>query len=340
MARAHASRFSKVKDVAEVTALADALPERAQAVADVLGGTVATDYREILPLVDAVLVALPHHLHCPVALDCLRAGKHVLVEKPLALNEAEALEMMRTAREYGRVLMVAYCMRFHPVVLELKRHLDEKTYGEIFALSIWTEQYTRFPEGHWGLARATLGGGQFFSHGCHYIDLMLWMLGRPVSGSHVGTRKGTPWMEGEGTSMVTLAFEDGKIGYHGATWGARGTRLGTAFHAHCTGGMLEADIREGKLWVHGAAQAQEPGQQKSELLLDLPNAKPTDEEMLHFLECIQTGSTPLTDAVSSLEGLRVIWELYRAEEEGRLADLRGFGLGTFRPESPFPDSQG
>ncbi len=335
MANAHANRFNKVLDLVEVTALVDILPEKAEAVGTLLKNdpVIATDYREILPLVDAVLVVLPHHLHHPVSMDALAHGKHVLLEKPMALDEAECRELIAKAKEVDRVLMIAYCMRFHPLVLEMKRLLDERTYGDPYMLSIWTEQYTHYPEGHWGLAKSTLGGGQLFSHGCHYIDLMLWMLGRPIKGSHVSTRKGTPWMEGEGTSMVTMEFEGGVIGYHGATWGAVGTRLGYSFHAQCTGGMIEADISHGKLWFHGKAEAHEPGvapKQVHDLLLDIPNAKPTDEEMMHFLDCIRTGTQPLTDPISSLEGLQVIWELYRAEEAGEMADLRGLGLGTFK----------
>ncbi len=334
MARTHANRFNKVVDQVEVAAVVDIQLERAQAVAALLADEpqVATDFREILPLVDAVLLVLPHHLHHPIAIECLQAGKHVLLEKPMAITEEECLELIEVSRRCNRVLMIAYCMRFHPLVVELKRLLDTRQYGEVFSLSIWTEQYTHYAQGHWGNQIATLGGGQLFSHGCHYIDLMLWMLGRPVKGTHLGNRNGTPWLEGEGTSHVTLEFEGGALGYHGATWGARGTRLGAAFHAHCTGGMLELDVRHGKLWFHGKSQVHEPGvaaRQVSEVIMEMPNAKPTDEETLHFIECIRTGQRPLTDPVSSLEGLRVIWELYRAEKEGRLADLRGLGLGTY-----------
>lgn len=335
MAKSHAARFDKVFHEVEITALVDLVPERAQAVADLLPNIprVATDYRAVLPEVDAVLLVLPHHLHHPVTLECLGAGKHVLVEKPMANSEQECLDMIAAARRSERVLMVAYCMRFHPLVREMRRLVHERVYGDIFELSIWTEQYTHPADGHWARDRHLLGGGQLFSHGCHYIDLLLWMLGRPVRGAHVGTKRGTPWMDREGTSHVTIEFESGAIGYHGATWGARGTRLGSSFHAHCTGGMLEANIREGKLYLHHGLDHHEPGQpagQKTELLMDAPKAKATDEEMLHFLECIKTGCHPLTDPVSSLEGLRIIWELYRAEEENRLANFHGMGLGTFR----------
>ena len=334
MAQSHVRRFDKVKHRCRIAAAVDIVRERAQAVADLLDhpAKVATDYREILDEVDAVLVVLPHDLHHPVTVDCLNHGKHVLVEKPMANTEAECLEMLEASRRNNRVLMVAYCMRFDPLVLEMKRHIDEKTFGDLFELSIWTEQYTRYPEGHWALSAKRLGGGQFFSHGCHYIDLMLWMLGRPVRGCHLGTNRGTPWMEREGTSHVTIEFENGIVGYHGATWGARGTRLGRSFHAHFTGGMLEANYAEGALIFHSRLSKEVPdqiGTQHSEVIFTAPPGKATDEEMVHFIDCIENGTRPLTDAISSIEGLRVIWALYEAERENRMADLRGMGLGTF-----------
>ncbi len=334
MASAHVRRFDKVSRLMHVTAAVDLDIERARAVAREVPGEVmvSTDYREILPFVDAVLVVLPHHLHHSVTVDALNAGKHVLVEKPLANSKTECLEMIEAARRNDRVLMVAYSMRFHPLLVRLRNLIKEERYGKLFQLSIWTEQFTRYPEGHWTRSQEQLGGGQLFSHGCHYIDLMLWMMGRPVSGAHVGTNLCTPWMEREGTSSVILKFESGAVAYHGATWGARGTRLRYSFHAHCSEGMLEADIFGGQLLLHHGMDIHRPGEasvQETEVLLEEPHAKPTAEEMAHFIECIHTGARPLTDATSSYEGLQVIWELYRAEEEDRLADLRGLGLGTF-----------
>lgn len=336
MARSHASRFDDVLDRIEVTAVVDVDRDKAQAVADLLadGPVVETDYRRILDRTDAVLVVLPHHLHHPVAIDCLDAGKHVLVEKPMALTEAECVDMIRTAEAADRTLMVAYCMRFHPLVVKMKELIDAKAYGEVFQLSIWTEQLTRREAGHWTASAATLGGGQFFSHGCHYVDLLLWMLGRPVRGSHYGTNRGTPWMEKEGTSNVTIEFEDGVLGYHFGTWGARGTRLKYSFHAHCEEGMLEIDLRAGQLIAHTRAEHHDSGKlvarQHEDVLMEAPNAKHTELEMAHFIDCIDTGARPLTDGPGSLEGLQVIWKLYEAEERNAVADLRGTGLGTWQ----------
>lgn len=335
MARGHASRFSMILDQVEVVAAVDVVREKAQAVADLLpGGTmVAEDYRSVMDDVDAMLLVLPHHLHHPVAMDCLSHGKHVLVEKPMANSEQECIEMINAAREADRVLMVAYCMRFHPLVTKMKELIETKAYGECFQLSLWTEQFTQYPPDHWISSAKTLGGGQLFSHGCHYIDLMLWMMGKPTWGTHFGTNFCTPWMEREGTSHVTIEFENGALGYHQGTWGARGTRLRYSFHAHCEEGMIEAAVADGKLILHSEMAPHKPGETEREaqqVLLEAPNAKPTEVEMAHFIDCIKTGEKPLTDAVGSLEGLQVIWKLYEAEEKKELADLRALGLGTYR----------
>ncbi|MFH1567643.1 MAG: Gfo/Idh/MocA family oxidoreductase [Gemmatimonadota bacterium] len=319
MSRAHLRRFHTLKDRVELVAAVDVVEERARAAQQEMPGVrVATDYRQILDDVDAVLLVLPHHLHHPIGMDCLAAGKHVLLEKPMALSEAECLDLIRASRQADRVLMVAYCMRFHPLVVRMKELLDEKAYGEVFQVSIWTEQLTRYADDHWAMDPAKLGGGQLFSHGCHYIDILLWYLGRPVKGTHLGTNFGTPWMGREGTSNVSLEFEGGRLGYHFGTWGARGTRLRYSFHAHCTDAMIEADISGGRLLVlKGGEQT---------VLLEAESGKHTENEMAHFLDCVDTGQTPLTDGPGSLQGLRVIWKLYAAEERDTVADLRGLGL--------------
>lgn len=316
----HRSGFDMLADRLRVTATVDVDIERAREAQKVLGAEKAfTDFREALAHCDAVLIALPHHLHYPVGMACLEEGKHVLMEKPLANSERECLDLIEKAEEQQRTLMVAYCMRYHPLTLRLKELLTSKQYGDVFHLSIWTEQYTHAPEGHWSNKIATLGGGQLFSHGCHYIDLMLYFLGEPVWGVHVGTNFGTPWMEREGTSDVSIKFASGAVGYHGGTWGAKGTRLGYAFHAQCTEGMLEADFISGRLTLI-------QGKEETILLQTEENSKYMNREMEHFLDCITESRKPLTDGRDSLTGLQVIWRLYHAEDTNGNADLRGLRL--------------
>ena len=319
MSKSHLRRFHTLSSRMHLAAAADVVEERAAAVADEFDDIrVATDFHDILDDVDAVLLVLPHHLHDTIGVECLNAGKHVLLEKPMAITEEGCLQLIDAAGANDRTLMIAYCMRFHPLVARMKELLDEETYGTVFQVSIWTEQLTRHTEDNWHLDAAKLGGGQFFSHGCHYVDILLWYLGKPVRGTHLGTNFGTPWMEKEGTSNVAIEFEQGRLGYHFGTWGARGSRLRYSFHAHCTDGMLEADISGGRLIAH------QGGEEK--LLLEAESGKHTENEMAHFLDCIETGRQPLTDGAGSLQGLRVIWRLYEAEERGSFADLSGLGL--------------
>ena len=319
MGGTHLRRYEKQAHRVTLTAAVDIDEKRRRTVAELLPGTkIVADYHEIFDDIDAALIALPHHLHHRVALDCLAAGKHVLLEKPMANSEQECLDIIAAAEKNDRTLMIAYCMRFHPLVVRMKELLDERAYGECFQVSIWTEQHTERPPGHWIRSAEKLGGGQFFSHGCHYVDLLLWYLGRPLRGVHVGTNLGTPWMEREGTSNVTIEFEGGRLGYHFGTWGARGSRLKYSFHAHCSEGMIEAAVSEKKLIAHTP--------DGEELLMECGSGKHTETELAHFLDCIETGQKPLTDGRGSLQGLRLIWRLYEAEDAGTMADLRGLGL--------------
>ena len=328
MAKNHVSRFENLEDRLEVTAVVDIDTAKAQAVSDLLPNhpPVFADYHDALPLGDLVLQVLPHHLHAQCTIECLDAGKHVLAEKPLANTREECLAMMEAAKRNNRVLMTAYCMRFHPIIREMRRLIKEKVYGECFQLSIWTEQLTIREDAAWLHDRKLLGGGQLFSHGCHYIDLMLWMMGKPVRGTHSSSNFCTPWMDREGTSNVCLEFENGARGYHFGTWGARGTRLGYSFMAHCEKGLIDFKLQENKLLLRGNISEHIPGTPedcKEYVLLDMGvrTGKHTVEEMRHFLDCVESGKTPETSPEESLAGLEVIWELYKAEEEHRLADF-------------------
>ncbi|MBP1988505.1 Gfo/Idh/MocA family protein [Paenibacillus eucommiae] len=331
MTGSHALGFLELKDRMDITATCDIILERAQeAAAKIEGAQAFENYQDLVDLVDAVLVVLPHDLHFEVGMYFLQAGKHVLMEKPMCNTEEECIELIRTSEAQGKVLMTAYPVRFWPIVLKLKELLDSKAYGDCFQMSVWTEQYTRYEEGHWALSSKRLGGGQFFSHGCHYVDLLLWFLGNPVRGTHLGTNYGTPWMEKEGTSSVSIVFESGALGYHFGTWGARGSRLGWSIHAHCTEGMLEINLKDGKLYAHtemNPEQANLDTDSKTAVLMDFnTEGKFTHFEIEHFLDCINTGQRPITDGLTSLQGLRVIWKLYEAEENNTIADLRGLGL--------------
>jgi predicted dehydrogenase len=288
--------------------------------------------------VDAVMIALPHDLHFECGMFFAQHNKHILMEKPLCNTERECELLIEACEERNLKLMCAYPVRFWTGIVKLKELIDSGEYGEIIQMSIWTEQLTgaelRYddPLGRQWLITNRIGGGQLFSHGCHYVDVMLWFLGNPVSGAHMGTRNGTPWMLREGTSALVMKFENGALGYHGATWGARGTRLAYDFQIMTDKGLLEFERLSGEIRFYNGSGDHVPGgatERQSYNVLwkrDGEVSKETQHEIKHFTECVLEDKTPLTNGRAALQSLRVIWALYNAEENGTLADLRGLGL--------------
>ena len=330
MMKSHAQGVNMV-DTVEITAVCDIDIEKAEAVASVLNHPYVTDdYKTMVDKVDAILCALPHHLHYECGMFFARNKKHILMEKPLCNSEEECLKLMETCEEKGAVLMCAYPVRYWPGVVKLKELIDSGEYGKVIKMSVWTEQLTKTVEGDWK-SDARLGGGQFFSHGCHYVDILLWFLGAPVKGMHFGTRVGTPWLMREGTSEAIFQFENGAVGYHGATWGARGTRLGYDFQIHTEKGMLEYDHFAGVIRLFNSSLEHVPGVTEQQAYEEIwkrngEKSKATQYEIAHFADCVLNGTKPLTDGKSALTGLRVIWKMYEAEKVGIVADLRGLGL--------------
>ena len=330
----------KYVDNVEIVAVCDILEQNAKNVAEELGNSpkVYTNYREMVDDIDAVMIALPHDLHFECGMYFASHNKHILMEKPLCNTERECEILIEACESRNLKLMCAYPVRYWNGIVKLKELVDSGEYGEIIQMSIWTEQLTGAklgyddPLGRQWLITNRIGGGQLFSHGCHYVDLMLWFLGNPISGAHMGTRNGTPWMLREGTSALVMKFENGIVGYHGATWGARGTRLGYDFQIQTEKGLLEYEHNSGEVRLYNGSGDHVPGgatEKQSYNILwkrDGESSKETQHEIKHFTECVLEDKTPLTNGRSALQGLRVIWALYNAEENNVLADLRGLGL--------------
>ena len=338
MMDSHVKASNEIKNL-EITAVCDVVRENAEKVRDVLESNpkVYTNYKEMTDDVDAVMIALPHDLHFECGMYFALHDKHILMEKPLCNSERECEILIETCEKRGLTLMCAYPVRFQPGVVKLKELVDSGEYGEIIQMSIWTEQLTgqgaRYDTdaSAWAWS-ARLGGGQLFSHGCHYVDAMLWFLGEPVSGAHLGTRNGTPWMLEEGTSALIMKFKNGALGYHGATWGARGSRLRYDYQVQTEKGLLEYDHVAGEVRLYDKSNSHQPNADTESAdykvlwVRDFERTKSTQYEIRHFTECVLENKKPLTDGRSALQGLRVIWALYNAEKNGFVADLTGLGL--------------
>ena len=135
-----------------------------------------SDYAELLadPEIDAVYLPLPNSLHLPWTLRALAAGKHVLCEKPLALNALEAEEMTEAARAAGRLLMEAVMYRFHPRMRELAASLAGTEIRHLYASFGFRIDAPR----NYRL-RPELGGGALMDVGCYVADVARWLIGEP-----------------------------------------------------------------------------------------------------------------------------------------------------------------
>lgn len=184
----HMPGYASIPDDCEMVTVCDVNLEVAQeAAAKFSIPNVTSDYRELLadPQIDAVSVTTPNALHMQPTIDALAAGKHVLCEKPLAMNAMEAKAMCRAAKQSGKILQVALQTRFGGPAKYVKQFIDSGNMGEIYYARAWALRRRGVP--HWGvfIDKEKQGGGPLIDIGVHILDLTLYFMGypKPVSAS-------------------------------------------------------------------------------------------------------------------------------------------------------------
>ena len=168
---------------AEIKYFCDIIPERADNAVKKYGvGRAVYDYREILsdPELAAVSVCTPNKYHSTISVDFLRAGKHVLCEKPAARTLDEALLMQQACRETGKTLNIGVVNRFNAAVNDIKRRIDAGELGNVYHVYISFRDHRSIP----GLGGAfttheIAGGGVLIDWGVHFLDLVMYCLGDP-----------------------------------------------------------------------------------------------------------------------------------------------------------------
>lgn len=176
----HLKALKNVKQ-ASCTAVCDIEREKAEKAAEQYGiAKIYTDYHEMLadPDIDVVHICTPHFLHAQMAVDALRAGKHVLCEKPMALSEEDAKAMMAARDEAGKQLAVCFQNRYNEASVYMKELLESGRLGKVLGARgqvTWNrkpEYYTQSPwRGRW----ATEGGGVLINQAIHTFDLLQWL---------------------------------------------------------------------------------------------------------------------------------------------------------------------
>ena len=164
----------------EAVAFCDLIEERAVKAKEDYGtedARVYTDYQELIKEdLDAVYVLTPNNAHAPVTIAALKAGKHVMCEKPMAKTYAEAKEMAETARQTGKILTIGYQNRYRGDSLYLKKACENGDLGEIYYAKAHAIRRRAVPT--WGVFpnKALQGGGPLIDIGTHALDITLWMM--------------------------------------------------------------------------------------------------------------------------------------------------------------------
>jgi myo-inositol 2-dehydrogenase/D-chiro-inositol 1-dehydrogenase len=285
-----------------------------------------SDHRELLalPEVDMVVVGVPNDLHCSIALDAASAGKHVVMEKPLCLNLAEADRMIEACRRANVKLMYAEELCFAPKYVRLKALLDEGALGRPTLLK-QSEKHDGPHAAHfWDVTRS--GGGVTMDMGCHAIEFFRWMLGRPPIKSvyaHMSTLVHADRTLGDDNSILVLEFADGTTAVAEESW----TKLGgmdDRAEVHGSKGVAYADL------LHGSAiRAYSSGgygyaveKAGSTVGWSFPMHEEAwnygfHAEMAHFVDCVQNDRKPLVTGEDGRAVLEVIFAAYESARTGR-----------------------
>jgi len=219
----HMRGYASMPDLCEMVAVCDVNPETAKQAAEKYSvEKTYTDYKQLLadPEIDAVSVATPNAYHMQPTIDALNAGKHVICEKPLAMNADEARKMCAAARDTGKILQVALQQRFTGQARFMKQYIDDGNMGDIYYARAQARRRRGVP--HWGvfIDKEKQGGGPLIDIGVHILDLTLFLMGypKPVSASGktwdmLGTNPDivNPWGEYDRTKFTVEDFAVGMI---------------------------------------------------------------------------------------------------------------------------------
>ena len=187
----HMPALSKLKNV-RMVAFCDIIEKKALAAREKYGTpdcAVYTDYKKLLEdkSIDVVHVLTPNRSHSFITVDALEAGKHVMCEKPMAINSAEAQKMLDAAKRTGKKLTIGYQSRHHTDSLFLKGEVEAGTFGDIYYAKATAIRRRAVPT--WGvfLNEYEQGGGPLIDIGTHALDLTLWELNNYKPKYCVGT---------------------------------------------------------------------------------------------------------------------------------------------------------
>ena len=285
-----------------------------------------SDYREMLKIkdIDVVDIGIPNDLHCQVVVDAARAGKHVIIEKPLCVTLQEADQMVEECKKHGVLLMYAEELLFAPKYVRAKTLIDEGAIGEPFLAKQSEEHPGPHTPWFWDVKRS--GGGVMMDMGCHSIEYTRWVLGKPKVKSvtafmdtfvHQGRTKG------EDHSYAVIEYEGGKIAMIENSW-AKGGGVDDRCEIYGKKGHTRADLLRGSSLLTYSEEGYGYAMEKAGITRGYTFTMFEEiwnygfpQEMEHFVNCVLGKETCIETGEDGREVLKIIYAAYQSAGEGR-----------------------
>ncbi|NUL81354.1 MAG: Gfo/Idh/MocA family oxidoreductase [Armatimonadetes bacterium] len=285
-----------------------------------------TDYRSLieLPQVEIVLLAVPNDLHCQMAVDAFAAGKHVVCEKPLALNLSQADQMIEAGKNAKKHLFYAEELLFAPKYVRAKQLADSGALGDVFLVKQWEEHDGPHEPWFWDVSRS--GGGVLMDMGCHSIEYGRWALGRPrvksvsaTLGIYVHREK----TRGDDHSIVVIEYENGAVSVAENSWAKPGG-VDDRVEIYGSKGNLRADLLRGSSILTFSEVGYDYAVEKAGRTQGWTFAIYEEawnygfpQEMSHFARCVRGLEEPIVTGEDGREVLKIIVAAYQSAREGR-----------------------
>jgi predicted dehydrogenase len=294
-----------------------------------------TDYRKMyeLPDLDLVVLGLPNDLHCDATVAAAAAGKHVVCEKPLCLNLAEADRMIDACCKANVKLMYAEELCFTPKYVRLKQLIDEGALGRVHLVKQAEKHDGPHAAWFWDVTRS--GGGVAMDMGCHAIEFFRWLLGGPNGGkarvesvyADMGTYVHGDKTKGDDSSTLVLKMEGGATAVAEESWAKPGGMDDRA-EVYGSEGVAYADLLRGNA-LHtyskrGYGYAVEKAgvtQGWSFTIYEEAWNYGFPQEFRHFVECVRDDRKPLCTGEDGRAVLEVLFAAYASAGEGRRVEL-------------------
>lgn len=313
---------------AELKSVCDIDEDRAKEMAEKFDvGSWYTDYRNLLERedIEAVSVCTPNSLHCEHSVKAANAGKHILLEKPMAPTLEECDQIIEACQEADVKLMIGVNSRFLPSSIRVKKLLEDEVVGEVSQIRYHgghSGPYNTWPAvSDWFKEGSEIGGGVLIDLGAHYLDLMRWFMGdvSKVSGIGENIEGG---FEGEDNAVVLLAFENGGIGELDTSWTYNDWYETMEIHGS-EGAILIRDA-PGPVVVYSDKKIPEnikgPVNLQESAALE-EKLKPTREKVKHFIESVIEDKEPMLTGEDGRAVIEIILAAYKSMETGKQINL-------------------